>query len=179
MKGLKFKSCHLGLSAQVATRMNLDTNREGKYICWCWVARFWSSTNVQLNKKPFSFLGGSSSLVLVGCICSFSQSVLSLLHGVSNRLETHTALKLLHWSHLWYWDRLSLLDLKQEWRDMTRQTRQNKTRTEQKQYKENCFYISITDEVEKDKGEGKEKKQRLLQWQKTWTPTEIETELIL
>ena len=46
---------------------------------------------------------------------------------------------------------------------MTRKTRQNKIRTEIKQYKENCFYISITDEVEKDKGEGKEKKQRLLQ----------------
>ena len=30
------------------------------------------------------------------------------------------------------------------------------------QYKENCLYISVTDEVEKDKGEGKEKK-RLLQ----------------
>ena len=26
------------------------------------------------------------------------------------------------------------------------------------QYKENCLYISVTDEVEKDKGEGKEKK---------------------
>ena len=41
---------------------------------------------------------------------------------------------------------------------MTRQTRQNKTRTEQKQYKENCLYISITDEIEKDKGEAKKKK---------------------
>ena len=51
-------------------------------------------------EKKSSFLGRSLSLVLVGCICSFSQSVLSLLHGLSNRLETHTALKLLHWSHL-------------------------------------------------------------------------------
>ena len=48
---------------------------------------------------------------------------------------------------------------------MTRQTRQNKISrisfrrrgSRLEQYKENCLYISITSEVEKDKGEGKEK----------------------
>ena len=50
---------------------------------------------------------------------------------------------------------------------MTRQTRQNKISrisfgrrgggSRQEQNKENCLYISITDEVEKDKLEGKEK----------------------
>ena len=42
----------------------------------------------------------------------------------------------------------------------SRQTRQNKISrmwSRLEQYKENCLYISITDEVENDKGEGKEK----------------------
>ena len=154
MKGLKFKSCSSSNSHEPRHKWKREVYNMR------WVARFWSSTNVQLNNKS-SFFGRSSSLVLVGCVCSFSQSVLSLLHGVAmaNRLETHTARNCYIGALILG---LSLMDLKQEWRDMTRQTRQNKISRisfRRRWFRQGklSLYLYNRREVEKDKGEGKEK----------------------